>query len=107
MIEQKNIGIRIQECRKKQNMTVERLAELANISPEFLRAIESGQKGMSLNTLANLAVTLQVSADYLLFGSASDEKYTVMLQVLQEFPKERMEDLAKLVKNILELSRQL
>lgn len=29
MVDQKKIGIRIQECRKKQHMTVERLAEAA------------------------------------------------------------------------------
>ncbi|MDE7367665.1 MAG: helix-turn-helix domain-containing protein [Lachnospiraceae bacterium] len=107
MIDQKKIGIRIQECRKQQRMTVEHLAELANISPEFLRAIESGQKGMSLTTLANLAVSLQTSTDYLLFGSASEEKYTVMVQILQSFPEERIHDLARLLKNILELSHTI
>lgn len=107
MIDQKKIGIRIQECRKQQRMTVEHLAELANISPEFLRAIESGQKGMSLTTLANLAVNLQTSTDHLLFGSASEEKYTVMVQVLHALPEERIHDLAHLMKSILELSQNI
>lgn len=107
MIDQKQIGIRVQDCRKKQRMTVEHLAEMANISPEFLRAIESGQKGMSLTTLASLAVSLQTSTDYLLFGSASEEKYTVMVQILQSFPEERIQDLAQLLKNILELCNHI
>lgn len=104
MIDQKKLGIRIQDCRKEQHMTVERLAELANISPEFLRAIESGQKGMSLTTLSNLAVSLQTSTDYLLFGSASEEKYTVLVQILHSCSDERIQDIALLVKKILELS---
>lgn len=107
MIDQKKIGNRIHECRKQQRMTVEHLAELANISPEFLRAIESGQKGMSLTTLANLAVNLQTSTDYLLFGSASEEKYTVMVQVLHALPEERIHDLAHLLTSILELSQNI
>ena len=105
MVEQKKIGIRIQECRKKQHMTVEHLAELASISPEFLRAIETGQKGMSLNTLSNLAIALQTSTDYLLFGSSSEEKYTVMIQVLQSCYSERIQEITSLVKKILELSK--
>ncbi len=103
MIEQRKIGSRIQECRKQHRLTVEQLAEIVGISPEFLRAIESGQKGMSLNTLTNLSVALQTSTDYLLFGSLSEEKYLVMLQVLQTCPEKRMEELALLVKKILEL----
>ena len=105
MVDQKKIGIRIQECRKKQHMTVERLAEAAGISPEFLRAIDSGQKGMLLNTLSSLAVALQTSADYLLYGSSSEEKYTVLVQILESCSTERIQDIAHLVKNILELSK--
>ncbi len=105
MMDQKKIGVRVQEHRKKQHMTVEQLAERANISPEFLRAIESGQKGMSLTTLSSLAVTLQTYTDYLLFGSSSEEKYTVIIQVLQSCSNERIQDIALLVKNILELRK--
>ena len=105
MIDQKKIGIRIQACRKEQHMTIERLAELAEISPEFLRAIESGQKGMSLNTLSSLAVALQVSADYLIFGSSSEEKYTVMVQVLESCSSERIQEITRLVKQILNLNK--
>lgn len=105
MVDLKKIGARIQEHRKEQHMTVEQLAELANISPEFLRAIESGQKGMSLTTLTNLSVALQISTDSLLFGSSSEEKYTVIIQVLQSCSSERIQDIAVLVKNILELRK--
>ncbi len=105
MIDQKKIGIRIQECRKKKHITAETLAEMANISPEFLRSIESGQKGMSLTTLSNLAVVLQVSTDYLLFGSASEDKYSVIVQVLHTCSEERILAISHLLKQILELNK--
>lgn len=105
MVEQKKIGMRVQACRKEQHMTVEYLAELANISPEFLRAIEAGQKGMSLNTLSNLSIALQTSSDYLLFGSSSEEKYTVMVQVLESCSTERIQEITYLVKQILNLNK--
>lgn len=105
MVEQKKIGMRVQACRKEQHMTVEYLAELANISPEFLRAIEAGQKGMSLNTLSNLSIALQTSSDFLLFGSSSEEKYTVMVQVLESCSTERIQEITYLVKQILNLNK--
>lgn len=105
MVEQKKIGMRVQACRKKQHMTVEYLAELANISPEFLRAIETGQKGMSLNTLSNLSVALQTSSDYLLFGSAEEDKYNVMIQVLEPYSSDQIQKITYLVKQILNLSK--
>lgn len=45
------------------------LAELLDVSPVFLRSIEYGKRGMSIDTLAKLAAALQVSTDYILFGS--------------------------------------
>lgn len=105
MIDQKIIGCRIQQSRKQQKITVEQLAETVGISPEFLRAIESGQKGMSLNTLTNLSVALQISTDYLLFGSPSDEKYLGIIQILETCPENHLDDLAIVVKKILELSQ--
>lgn len=103
MLDQKKIGVRIQDIRKQQYLTVEHLAEMASISPEFLRAIEAGQKGMSLNTLSNLAVALRVSTDYLLFGSSSEEKYILLVQTLQSCSEQRIHDIALLIKQILEL----
>lgn len=103
MNEQKKIGARIQECRKQRHMTVEYLAELSNISPEFLRAIESGQKGMSVHTLTSLSIALQVSTDYLLFGSSEEDKYGLLVQTLQSCSEDTVRRIAYLVQQILEL----
>ena len=73
MIDRVKSGMRIKECRKQQHMTVEYLAERIDISPEFLYAIESGQKGMSIYTLSNIAIALHTSTDYLLFGKESQK----------------------------------
>lgn len=73
MIELLELGMRIRECRKANNLTTERLAELADISPFFLQSIEYGRRGLSIYTLAKLSTILHVSTDYLLFGSKEDE----------------------------------
>lgn len=63
-----NIGKRVRKTRDHYRLTREQLAEMANISPQFLVHIENGTKSMTSNTIYNLARALNVSADYLLFG---------------------------------------
>ena len=63
-----DIGKRVRKTREHYGFTRERLAEMANISPQFLVHIENGTKSMTANTICNLARALNVSADYLLFG---------------------------------------
>lgn len=67
----KDTGLRIKYLRKDQKLTQEMLSEMAGITPHYLYEIESGRKSMSIHILASLAFALQVSADYLLFGDAS------------------------------------
>ncbi len=62
------IGARIKEKRKDMKYTREALAELVDISPQFLANIECGKKGMSFTTLSNMSLVLGVSCDYLILG---------------------------------------
>lgn len=54
-------GQRIKELRKKQELTQEKLAELANIDFSYLNMIESGKKNPSLKRIAKLARVLKIS----------------------------------------------
>ena len=62
------IGLRIQEVRKEQDMTREELAEKAEISTKFLYEIEIGKKGLSAESVYKISQALSVSCDYLLTG---------------------------------------
>lgn len=62
------IGLRIQEVRKEQNMTREDLAEKAEISTKFLYEVESGKKGLSAESVYKISKALSISCDYLLTG---------------------------------------
>lgn len=64
----KATGQRIKKIRTKQNITQEKLAEMANITPHYVYEIESGLKTMSIHILASISQSLKVSSDYLLFG---------------------------------------
>lgn len=63
------IGSRIREIREYSHYTREYLVEKANISVQFLADIETGRKSMTVKTLKSLSLALNVSSDYLLFGS--------------------------------------
>lgn len=65
-------GKRIKKIRKSLKLTQEQLAEKAGISAHFVYEIEHGQKTMSLYTLADIALALGTSTDYILFGRTPD-----------------------------------
>lgn len=67
-----DIGQRIKTVRKSQNLTQERLAELINVSPHYIYEIEKGLKQMSLETFISITTALDISSDYILFGSVSN-----------------------------------
>ncbi len=63
-----NVGNRIRSRRKELGLTGGHLAQLAYISEKFLYCIETGKKGLSAETLYNLAKALGVTADWVLGG---------------------------------------
>lgn len=69
----KEIGQRVRELRDYHELTREKLAEYADISVQFLAEIESGKKSMTTYTLYKTAKSLNVSTDYLIFGTTSSQ----------------------------------
>ena len=49
-------------------MTLEKLAEEADTSVQFISQVEKGEQSMTMVKFGKLAKALQVSSDYLLFG---------------------------------------
>ena len=60
------IGARIKAAREKAGMTQEDLAAALEMSPTHISVIERGVKAPKLETLVNIANTLNVSSDMLL-----------------------------------------
>ena len=69
-----NFGIRLKNARNRIGMTVEKLAEKSNRTENFIMRIESGKKKCSIHTLYQLSKALDVSADELLNGPATEAK---------------------------------
>lgn len=64
----KEMGRRIYDRRKQLHMTQDRLAELANITPQTVSTAELGQKAMRPETIIGICSALDISTDYLLRG---------------------------------------
>lgn len=62
----KKLGLKIKSFRKERNLTIDQLAEKANLNECFLDEIERGRKIPSIDTLVKLSKALNVDI-YLLF----------------------------------------
>lgn len=88
-------GQRLREQRQNQGLTMEQLAEKANLSTNFIGAIERGLKEPSLSTLISILNALDIPADVLLrdyVGTAShvtDDEIRKRLDGLTPIQKKR------------------
>lgn len=67
-------GHRLRIVRKEQHLTSEKLSEICEISPVFVRQIECAMRTPSLKVFARLCVELDISADYLLGDGMEEPK---------------------------------
>lgn len=91
------IGARIRKQREQFGYTRETFAEKLDITPKFCADIELGNKGMSVQTLCNIAAVLKLSTDYILYGTAQqdDSLPGMMLQRCTPVEKKYAEDILR------------
>lgn len=97
-------GNRIWKLRKEQQLTRERLAEMADISVQFLADIEKGRKNMTITTLRKLSAALMVTTDYIVNGSksSSPEIENELFDLCKALSPERQTQAVKLLRVFLE-----
>lgn len=69
----REMGKRIRDRRQTLGISRENLAEMLEVSPQFIADIEYGNKGLSLKRFYLLCQVLDVSADYILAGERQAE----------------------------------
>lgn len=67
-IDYKELGKRIRAERRKQDLTQEKLAEMAEISDSFMGHIERGGRTLSIETLVKLSNALNLNIEYIICG---------------------------------------
>lgn len=87
-------------------ITQEKLAELIDKCPSYISYIETGRKKLSLETLVDIANTLQVSADELLsfnieYKNEVKDEFSSILENCSTYEKKIISDTARALKQSL------
>ncbi len=64
----KILGLNIKKLRKEQNLSQEKLAELASLHRTYIGAIERGERNVSLENIVSIGKALKTEPDKLLEG---------------------------------------
>lgn len=101
------LGTHIREERERFNYTQERLAEIINLTPNHLSAIERGVSGVSIETLIRLSSALGISTDQLIWGNSKDNnEKTLLLQILETIPVTLYPEVSEILKSISKIANQ-
>ena len=96
------IGRQIKLAREKKNLTQEQFAERIGVSPQFVSDMERGVVGVSLTTMKNICVELDVSSDTLLFGSPSPT-LSPILEQLSSVDETELSMVADILRDVIAL----
>lgn len=91
------IGGRIAQYRMARNWTTNRLANESGLSQSFLRSVELGEKGISVENLELICSTLGITLRD--FFTISDERDELMEQIerLNQAQKQALSDFLKMM----------
>ena len=93
-----DIGNRITELRKRLGWTQEELAEIADLTPQFVSYAESGKRAMRPENLLKLSKALNVSADYLLTGEIIDKDLLILSDKIKQLAPSQI----RIIENIVD-----
>lgn len=93
-----NIGKRIRGQREYLGYTRESFAEKIDVTPKFCSDIELGLKGMSVPTLCRISDVLNISVDYILFGTHNDNDNQNIIEMINRCPKDKLDFLEDIIK---------
>ena len=97
------IGQRIRRIRKARKLSQEALAEKVGISTTHMSHIETGNTKLSLPVFVDLALTLEIQTDSLLFDEPRDSVNSVMndiAAILEECDAKQARVIADTVKSL-------
>ncbi len=103
IINKSEVGARVRQLRLLGDYTQAEFAELLDLSITFLSEIENGKKGLSQETLARLCKNLQVTADYILFGTEAPK--TSLLELANALSIEELETTVQYLKALIEMKK--
>ena len=98
----KQIGQNVRQRRLELNMTQEELAAKIGYSHEHCVQVENGSKGLSIQSLQQMAAALNVSTDYLIYGRTAQTEYASILRLLESLPLSQLHRLEQIIELFVE-----
>ena len=100
-----NIGSNIRTARKRADLTQEELSERLGVTPQYLSDLERGLVGTSISTLIKICTELNVSSDFILFGSSrdTDTANSTLIEKFQRLPKHKAEIVERYIDFVFEI----
>lgn len=101
MREKKEINIHVGEqvriAREQAKLTQEALAEIIDVSPQFVSDLERGVVGISLATLKRLSGALDVTSDQILFGTHVQDRSLLLAKSCEPLTDDQFSALMEMV----------
>lgn len=96
------IGMQIKFAREQAKLTQEQLAELVDVSPQYVSDLERGVVGISIATLKRLCEKLHISSDQILFSRKPENDVSAIAEKCGRLPKEQFEILSVIIQKYME-----
>lgn len=97
MLIRKRLGENIRKCRVQRGLTQLELADAAGFGEEHCKQVEYGNKALSIYNLCAVAKVLNVSTDYLLFGSTKESELENIFHLLDDMSVKQLEYVEKMI----------
>lgn len=99
----KEMGQKIQLARKEAGYTQDELAELLDINPKNLSAVERGALGLSIERLCTISMALHISVDSLLFAQddANTRQCARIAAKLEDLPQDQLNAIEQVITAII------
>ena len=78
------VGNRIKKARERLNITQENISERMNVGPQHISDVERGAVGISIDMLMKICETLDITADYVLFGNEAGHGENMLYHIVRK-----------------------
>ncbi len=96
------VGLRIREVRETSRLTREQFCERCDLSESFLADVERGKKGIGSASLYRICKSMNISADYLLFGNQNGFDTDIMIELVRTVEDPYKEPLKDIIVSYLQ-----
>lgn len=103
----KTVGQNIKKYRIEKGIKQEALAEMADLTPNYIGMLERGDKTPSLNTLVNIANALGITSDMLLcdvLNAGYEIKSSLVLDKINNLPPKEQKRIYAVIETLLEFA---